>query len=111
MFGNGVRCSINMTVGKGKKKKLKEIEAIVRLSEEELSVGLEYLFKKATQEILKFEKIKDVNKISVMKDEILYCSTRILEGQELKTVGFLEESLDLVTFTGIKFCVPLISKH
>ena len=55
--------------------------------------------------------MKDVNKIGVMKDEILYCSTRILEGQELKTVGFLEESLDLETFTGIKFCVPLISKH
>ena len=29
----------------------------------------------------------------------------------MKTVGFLEESLDLETFTGIKFCVPLISKH
>ena len=92
-------------------KKVKKTKTVVRLSDAELSAGLEYLYKKATQEILQFENMKDVNKIGVMKDEILYCSTRILEGQELKTVGFLEESLDLETFTGIKFCVPLISKH
>ena len=46
-----------------------------------------------------------------MKDDILFCSSRILEGQELQTIGFLKEALDLETFTGVKFCVPLVSKN
>ena len=71
---------------------------------------MEYLFKKCTQEILKFENIKDVQKLGVMRDDILFCSSRILEGQELQVVGFLKDTLDLETFTGVKFCVPLVSK-
>ena len=43
-----------------------------------------------------------------MKDGILYCSSRILDEQKLKAVGFLSESLDLESFTGLKFNVPLV---
>ena len=102
---NGVTCVFENQVTKMKTK------VLIRLSDEDLSAGLEYLFKKTTQEILKFENKKDVEKISVLKDEILFCSTRILEGQELRVVGCLKEDIDLETFTGIKFRVPLISRH
>ena len=101
---NGVKCTFSNT-----KKHQKEI--LIRLTDEELSEGLEYLFKKATQEILKFENKKEVEKVGVMKDEILYCYSRILEGQDLKAVGCLSETIDLETFTGMKFCVPLVSKY
>ena len=101
---DGVHCTF-------KKRKGKKKTFLIRLSDEDLSLGLEYLFKKATKEILEFENKKDIEKISVLKDEVLYCNSRILEGQDLRTVGCLSESLDLESFTGIKFCVPLISKH
>ena len=93
------------------KKKMKQKTVTLRLTEEDISQGLEYLFKKSTQEILKFENMKEIQKIAVMKEEILYCSSRILESQELKSVGCLKDSLDIETFTGVNFCVPVISKH
>ena len=61
-------------------KKSKIIIHSVKLSDEDLSQALEYLFKKCTQEILKFENMKDVQKLGVMRDDILFCSYRILEG-------------------------------
>ena len=86
-------------------------EVVFRLSDADLSQGLDYLYKKATKEIIKFDDKKDVEKIGVMKDDILYCRSRIMEGQSLKTVGALSESIDIETFTGINLCVPLISQH
>ena len=100
---HGVQCNVE------KDGKVKTI--LVRLSDEDLSVGLEYLFKKTTQEVLKFEKQNEVEKISTLKDEILYCTSRILESQEITTAGWVSEALDLQTFTGVKFYVPVISRH
>ena len=83
----------------------------LRLTDEDLSQGLEYIFKLTTQEVLKFEKKSEVEKIGTLKDEILYCTSRILESQELSTAGWLSDELDIETFTGVKFCVPVISRH
>ena len=46
-----------------------------------------------------------------MIDGVLFCKTRILEGQQLKIVGGLEDKVDLHTLTGISFRVPLICKN
>ena len=73
--------------------------------------GLEYLFRKATQEIFKFEDKKEVEKKCILIDGILYHKLRILEGATLRAVGGLSECIDLETFTGIKFQVPMISKN
>ena len=97
----GVKCDL---------RKLKS-SVVVKLTDEDLSVGLEYLYKKATQEIIRFENLKEIEKISVMKDDILYCKSRILESQELKVVGCLEGNIDIESFTGVKFFVPLVSKN
>ena len=83
----------------------------LRLTAEDLSQGLEYIFKLTTQEVLKFEKKSEIEKIGTLKDEILYCTSRILESQELSTAGWLSDELDIETFTGVKFCVPVISRH
>ena len=80
------------TLEQGEKKKEKKVT--IRLSDEELSQGLEYLFKKSTHDILHFENMKKVQKVGVMKDEILFCSSRIMEGQELRAVGCLSETLE-----------------
>ena len=43
-------------------------EVVFRLTDTDLSQGLDYLYRKATKEILKFD--KDVDKIGVLKDDI-----------------------------------------
>ena len=80
VFGNAVACKV-----KKKERENKANQAMiysVELTDEDLSKGLEYLFKKSTQEILKFENMKEVQKVGVMKDDVLFCNSRILEGQE-----------------------------
>ena len=83
----------------------------IKLTDGEISVALEYLFKKATQEIVEFYNMKEIDKVGYFKDEILVSKCRLLEDQELKIVGGLEDFLDLDNFIGLKSCVPLISKH
>ena len=82
----------------------------LRLSDGDISEGLKYLFKKATQELLHFER-KTVEKIATLKDGILFCNSRILEAQELQTVGFLRDVLDVQKYSGISFTVPVVSKN
>ena len=41
---------------------LKRRKLVLRLSDEDLSEGMEYLFKKATKEIIHFENKKDIEK-------------------------------------------------
>ena len=81
------------------------------LTEEDLSTALTYLYTKATKEIYKFVPRKTVQKEGIEYEGILYAKTRILEGQELRVMGELDEMLDLESFTGVKFRVPLLEKH
>ena len=69
--------------------------------DEQLSAALEYSFKKATKEVLQFNKIKDIEKIAVIEDDILYSKSRLLEAVEVKAVGHIADSIDIETFTGI----------
>ena len=83
----------------------------INLTDSEISAALEYLFKKATQEIVEFYNMKEIDKVGYFKDEILVSKCRLLEDQELKIVGGLEDFFDLDNFIGLKSCVPLVSKH
>ena len=66
---------------------------LLQFSAEEINRAERYFFLKATCEVKKFSKEKDWAKVTTMKDGILYYSARILDGQEIPTVG--EEMLDL----------------
>ena len=46
-----------------------------------------------------------------MKNGIMYCKNRILESQTLRAVGELENIIDLQSFTGVNFNVPLVDRH
>ena len=84
---------------------------ILKLTDDELSEGLDYIFKKATDEVLKYHSKKYIDKRGIMIDGILFSKDRILEGQQLKIVGGLEKTIDLHSLTGISFKVPLIHKN
>ena len=66
----------------------------LKLSEEALSASLEYSYKKATKEVLHFNDKKAVEKIGEISNGILYCKSRLVEGQTLRAVGGLEDIID-----------------
>ena len=65
--------------------------------------------KKTTTEFIKHCGIKTAKKHGVLIDGILYSKSRLLEEQTIRKLGELED-LDLKSFTGIGFRVPLIMK-
>ena len=80
------------------------------LSDSALSVGLEYIYRKAGSEVLQFNDRKYIDKIGEVVDGIVYCKSRIQESQELRAVGGLENIVDLETFTGVRFKVPIVDR-
>ena len=87
------------------------VKRFVHLSDADLSFSLEYLYKKAGAELLHFNDRQFVDKIGEVQDGIVYCKSRIEEGQEIKVVGGLEEFLDLESFTGVNFKVPVVDRY
>ena len=81
------------------------------LNDKHLSAALEYLFKKASREVKYFNDKKLIEKIAVEHEGILYCKSRLLESAELRAVGHLVESINIESFTGVNYRVPLIDKH
>ena len=84
---------------------------IIGLGDKEISQALEYLYKKGTIEVKAFNDIKYIKKVAVEENDILYCKSRLLESAELRTVGHLSETINLESFTGVKFKVPVLDKH
>ena len=51
-----------------------------------------YWFKKATKEVKEFNKKETVERIGVEKDEILYCKSRIMDGQRFLASGDFDQN-------------------
>lgn len=86
-------------------------EKSIKLTEDQLSGALEYLFRKASKEVMEFNDKKEVDRISVMHDGILFYNSRILEAAELKAVGHIADNINIESFVGINFKVPLVDAH
>ena len=71
---------------------------------------MEYLYKRATKELQEFFDKKELAKIGVVRDEVMFCKSRILEGQTVRSVENLSNELNLQSFTGVSFNVPLIDR-
>ena len=80
------------------------------LSDSALSLSLEYIFKKAGNELIHFNDTKFIVKVGEIVDGIVYCKSRIEEDQTLRAVGGLEDLVDLQSFTGVNFKVPVIDR-
>ena len=68
-----------------------------------LSTSLEYLFKRAANELVTFKDKKFFEKHTVEKERILYCETRLKETAKLRSVGHLSDFIYIETFTGVNF--------
>ena len=95
-------------------KKLRNLsnnKKVIALGDKEISYALEYLYKKGTLEVKAFNEVKFISKIAVEEDDILYCKSRLLESAQLRAVGHLSETINIESFTGVKFKVPVLDKH
>ena len=60
------------------------------LSEDDLSWALEYFYKRGTKEVKQFHKPEFLKKISIEKDCILFCKSRIHQGERFQLAGGLK---------------------
>ena len=81
------------------------------LNEEDLSAALEYLYKKGTEEVIRNCDQKKLAEKSILKEDILYFKGRILDEQTLKSIGELEDIINIEGFTGYNFHVPMLYRH
>ena len=65
-----------------------------------MSNGLEYIYRKTTAEVIHFNGDKLADKIGIMVDGVLYCKSRLMDDQQLRAVGGLEDIVDNKMFKG-----------
>jgi hypothetical protein len=83
--------------------------AVVHLSNALLHAAITYFFRKATTEIKKFVEPSKYENNSILKDEILYYTGRILPTQEISgTLSLGDAALDL---SASSFIVPMTDEH
>ena len=83
----------------------------IMLTDDDISRSLHYLFKKGSEEVIRFNKPEFVKKIAVESDEILYSRSRILDSQRFQVAGGLEEFDVLGTKEfGLKMKTPLLDR-
>ena len=78
------------------------------IDDKHLSAALEYLFSRATAEVKHFNDEKYIQKIAVEHNNILYSKTRLQESAELQIVGHLADYMNLESFTGVNYKVPVL---
>ena len=85
-------------------------EVDFHLNEIEISRALEYWFKKATREVKEFNKKETVERIGVERDEILYCKSRIMDGQKFLASGDFDQNA-LGIDINLNLWTPLIDRY
>ena len=81
---------------------------VVCISDEDLTLALNYFYRKCTLEVKQFVDKKSYENISVEKNGILYYSGRILPSQEFG--GILKLSDVMLDLTSTTFSVPLVDR-
>ena len=52
-----------------------------------------------------------LEKIAIQHDGIYFRKNRLLEGSELRIVGHLSQMMNIESFTGVNYKVPIIDYH
>ena len=81
------------------------------VNEVDRNEALTYIFKIETKLVKKFNSKKKLEKISIEEGDILFCKSRVLEGERVKVVGGLKIDTSLAGLFDLNFKVPLIDEH
>ena len=86
----------------------------VLITDDDVSRSLEYLFRKATLEVKKFQKPEFLKKIAIENDGILFSRSRILDGQRLQIAPGFEDLEFLKSFkpfqNGFNLVCPVLDR-
>ena len=84
----------------------------INLTDDDVSRSLNYLYKKGSEEVRRFNKNDFVRKLSIDKNGILFLKSRILDGQRFQIAGGLEDMnvFGLEEF-GINMVVPVLDRY
>ena len=80
------------------------------LEDDDVSRSLDYWYRKATKEVEHFVKPETVSRVGVKKDGILYCRSRIMDGQRFLATGNFDEN-NLGLDIGLSLMTPLVERH
>ena len=75
------------------------------------SAALVYIFRKASEELEKFNDKRFLEKIAIKQNGIYFCKNRLVESSELNLMGHLSKTMTLESFTGVNHKVPVIDHH
>ena len=85
-------------------------DAELDIDDEDISLALEYWYKKGSKEVVQFNKKEMVAKVAVEKESILYCRSRIMDGQRfISAGGFEKNSLGLEV--QLNMMTPLLDRY
>ena len=84
---------------------------IIRLNDSHLSAGLDYLYQKASRELEQNVSRKFIKKIAVLHKGIYFCKNRLLETSELRVVGHLSNFINIESFTGVNYKLPVFDYY
>ena len=79
--------------------------------ESDRNKALEYIFQTETKIVKHFHSSTQLEKFSIEENNILYCKSRLLEGQTVKVVGGLKIDSDLKGLFNLNFKVPIIDHN
>ena len=94
--------------GSATKPKFKGIHK-VQLDDELINEALNFLFKKASNKVQHFNSKEKITKISVENEGILFCRSRIFEGQRFILAGDLKNS-NILMETNLNFFTPVLDR-
>ena len=73
-------------------------------------MALQYWYRVGSREVSKFNKKEFIEKATVEKDGILFCKSRIMDGQRfITTGGFAEENLG--SEIQLNLMTPMLDRH
>ena len=95
----------------GTKNSLLQFKSEIKLtvSDNDLSYSLEYMFKRVTIEVKHFVKPEKIGKMSFEKDKILFCRSRLLDGQRFIMTSGLEET-NLLHPSDLNMMTPILDR-
>ena len=85
-------------------------DAELGIDDEDISMALEYWYKKGSKEVVQFNKKEMVARVAVEKNGILYCRSRIMDGQRFVSAGGFERN-SLGLEVQLNMMTPLLDRY